>query len=137
MCSSDLVLDAHEPEIAALSDAGQPPQRVAFHAPCSLQHGQRVRGVAERLLGAAGCEVTGVPDSHLCCGSAGTYSILQPELARRLRDSKVAALESGRPEIIATGNIGCLTHLQSGSTRPVRHWIEVIDQRLATRPSTD
>ncbi|APV48343.1 glycolate oxidase iron-sulfur subunit [Betaproteobacteria bacterium GR16-43] len=108
-------------------------ESLAFHSPCSLQHGLKVRGVVESILRDAGFTLTAVPDGHLCCGSAGTYSILQPELSGRLKANKVAALESGGPEIIATANIGCLTHLQSGTRRPVRHWIEVLDARLGQR----
>jgi glycolate oxidase iron-sulfur subunit len=106
------------------------PQNLAFHAPCTLQHGQQIRGVAEDLLRAAGFALTPVADSHLCCGSAGTYSLLQPELATRLRANKLAALQAGGPQSIATANIGCLTHLAGGTDLPVRHWIELIDQRL-------
>jgi len=114
--------------------AGLPPRparRIAFHAPCTLQHGQKVRGVVEQLLAAAGFELTPVADSHLCCGSAGTYSIQQPEIATRLRDNKLAALCAGMPEAVASANIGCLTHLQSGTRLPVRHWIELLAERLA------
>jgi glycolate oxidase iron-sulfur subunit len=105
-------------------------ERVAFHPPCSLQHGQKVRGLVEDLLRTAGCELNAVADAHLCCGSAGTYSILQPELAGRLRDDKLAALGAGMPQVIATANIGCLTHLQTGTALPVKHWIELVDDRL-------
>jgi len=101
-------------------------RRVAFHSPCTLQHGQQIRGAVEALLGAAGFQLTAVPDAHLCCGSAGTYSILQPSLSRRLLENKVSALESGSPEVIATANIGCLAHIQSGTRLPVRHWIELL-----------
>ncbi len=110
-------------------------QKVAFHSPCTLQHGQKIRGVVEALLAAAGCELTPVADPHLCCGSAGTYSILQPELSRQLRDNKLAALGAGAPAVFVTANIGCQTHLQSGSATPVRHWIELIDERLAAIPA--
>lgn len=109
-------------------------QKVAFHSPCTLQHGQKIRGVVEALLAAAGCELTPVADPHLCCGSAGTYSILQPELSRQLRDNKLAALGAGAPTVFVTANIGCQTHLRSGSATPVRHWIELIDERLAAIP---
>lgn len=105
-------------------------RKLAFHSPCTLQHGQRIRGVAERFLAAAGWELTWVPDAHLCCGSAGTYSILQPELSRQLLENKVAALESGAPDRIATANIGCLMHVRSGTSLPVAHWIEVMDEKL-------
>ncbi|HTI46162.1 MAG TPA: glycolate oxidase subunit GlcF [Casimicrobiaceae bacterium] len=103
---------------------------VAFQAPCTLQHGLRLRGMVEDILQALGYTVTPVADAHLCCGSAGTYSILQPELAGRLRDNKLAALEAGHPAVIATANIGCLTHLAAGTRRPVRHWIELLDERM-------
>jgi glycolate oxidase iron-sulfur subunit len=105
--------------------------RVAFHSPCTLQHGQQIRGVVEELLVAAGCQLTAVADSHLCCGSAGTYSILQPVLSRRLLENKVTALESGSPTVIATANIGCLAHIQTGTRLPVRHWVELLDDALA------
>ena len=105
-------------------------ERVAFHSPCSLQHGQQVRGAVEQVLASAGYELTPVPDAHLCCGSAGTYSILQPELSQRLRDNKLAALHSGGPARIATANIGCLTHLAGGTRTPVKHWIQLLDERL-------
>ncbi|HTN27831.1 MAG TPA: heterodisulfide reductase-related iron-sulfur binding cluster, partial [Burkholderiales bacterium] len=103
---------------------------VAFHSPCTLQHGQQIRGVVEFLLQRAGYEVTRVADGHACCGSSGTYSILQPELSQQLRSRKIAALEAGDPAVIATANIGCLAHLQGGTQRPVRHWIELLDEAL-------
>ncbi|MFY9317341.1 MAG: heterodisulfide reductase-related iron-sulfur binding cluster, partial [Burkholderiales bacterium] len=109
------------------------PVRVAFQSPCSLQHGQQIRGNVEALLHAAGHALTPVADSHLCCGSAGTYSILQPELSQQLRARKLAALgvdsPAGGPDCIATANIGCLAHLQGGT--PVRHWIELLDEPAA------
>jgi glycolate oxidase iron-sulfur subunit len=110
------------------------PQRVAFHSPCSLQHGQRLVGDVEEILEAIGLELTPVADPHLCCGSAGTYSILQPELAGELKANKLAALEAGAPDVIATANIGCLIHLAGGATRPVLHWVEIFESRLRDRP---
>ncbi len=107
-------------------------RRVAFHSPCTLQHGQKIRGVVEDLLTASGFELAPVADGHLCCGSAATYSILQPELSKQLRDNKLAALERGGPDVIATANIGCLAHLKGGSDHEVHHWIELLEQRLAT-----
>jgi glycolate oxidase iron-sulfur subunit len=101
--------------------------KVAFQSPCSLQHGQQIRGKVEALLGQAGYELTPVADPHLCCGSAGTYSILQPELSGELRTRKLAALAGGRPATIATANIGCLTHLAAAAEVPVRHWVELLD----------
>jgi glycolate oxidase iron-sulfur subunit len=105
--------------------------RVAFHSPCTLQHGLKIRGIVEPLLERAGCTLTPVADGHLCCGSAGSYSLLQPAISRRLKTNKLAALEAGTPDVIATANIGCLMHLASGTDRPVRHWIEVLAERLA------
>jgi glycolate oxidase iron-sulfur subunit len=105
-------------------------QRVAFHSPCTLQHGMKLRGNVESLLGDLGYSLTEVPDSHLCCGSAGTYSILQPALSQRLLANKIAALEGGQPAAILTANIGCQVHLQSATALPVRHWIEALDDAL-------
>ena len=105
-------------------------RRVAFHPPCTLQHGMKLKGRVEELLRAMGDELVPVADAHLCCGSAGTYSILQPELATQLRRQKLAALQAERPEVIATANIGCQTHLASGTARPVVHWIELLDAKM-------
>ncbi len=105
-------------------------KKVAWHPPCTLQHGQRIRGKVEGVLRAAGVDVKLCADSHLCCGSAGTYSVLQPELATELRDRKLANLLATGPEVIVSANIGCLNHLQSGTEIPVTHWIELIDQAL-------
>jgi glycolate oxidase iron-sulfur subunit len=102
--------------------------RVAFQSPCSLQHGQQLRGKVETLLRLSGYELVAVADGHLCCGSAGTYSILQPELSGQLRERKLAALAAGGAEAIATANIGCLSHLQAGTRTPVRHWIQLLDE---------
>ncbi|KTT14008.1 glycolate oxidase iron-sulfur subunit [Pseudomonas oryzihabitans] len=105
--------------------------RLAFHCPCTLQHAQRLGGAVEGVLQRLGFPLTPVPDGHLCCGSAGTYSLTQPDLSRRLRDAKLEALESGRPEVIATANIGCQSHLDGAGRTPVRHWIEILDAALA------
>ena len=105
-------------------------RKIAFHAPCSLQHGMQVRGAVEEILLAAGCELTPVADAHLCCGSAGTYSILQSEISLKLRANKLAALHAGAPAVIASANIGCIAHLQKGTPTPVSHWIELLDGRL-------
>ena len=112
------------PEMVA---AGSKRGTVAFQSPCTLQHGQQLRGKVEALLVRAGYELTAVNDAHLCCGSAGTYSLLQPTISGELRSRKLAALEAGAPDVIATANIGCLTHLQSATRTPVRHWIELLD----------
>jgi glycolate oxidase iron-sulfur subunit len=106
--------------------------RVAFHPPCTLQHGQKIRGVVERLLTACGAHLVPVADSHLCCGSAGTYSVLQPELSGELKQRKVNALHAHKPQVILSANVGCITHIQSGTDVPVRHWLEWIDERLTT-----
>ncbi|MEO0315854.1 MAG: glycolate oxidase subunit GlcF [Pseudomonadota bacterium] len=106
-------------------------KRVAYHPPCTLQHGQQIRGKVEGVLRAVGVDVTLCADSHLCCGSAGTYSVLQPELSYQLRDNKLKNLEATQADEIVSANIGCLTHLQSGTDTPVRHWVELIDSALA------
>jgi len=105
--------------------------RIAFHPPSTLQHGQQLRGRIEALLTRVGYELVPVRDAHLCCGSAGTYSLLQPQIAGELRARKLAALQEGAPQAIATANIGCLVHLQEPTTTPVRHWIELVDAALA------
>jgi glycolate oxidase iron-sulfur subunit len=105
-------------------------QRLAFHCPCTLQHAQKLGGAVEALLTRLGFNLTPVPDGHLCCGSAGTYSLTQPELSRQLRDNKLNALESGHPEIIVTANIGCQSHLDGAGRTPVRHWIELVEAAL-------
>lgn len=102
-------------------------RRIAFHPPCTLQHGQKITGVVESILTRLGFLLTPVPDTHLCCGSAGTYSITQPALSKQLRANKVAALESGGPELVATANIGCQLHLESGTRLPVVHWLELLE----------
>jgi glycolate oxidase iron-sulfur subunit len=114
-----------------------PVKRVAYHPPCSLQHGQKLRGQVESLLIAFGVDLVPVADAHLCCGSAGTYSILHPEISTRLLKNKVAALSRGEPAEIVTANIGCQSHIRSGTSLPVRHWIELVDELLpadATKP---
>ena len=119
-------------EIVAAEDcsglaSSRAPRRIAFHSPCTLQHGQKLRGVVEDILERAGFELTPVGDPHLCCGSAGTYSILQPELSRELLARKIGNLEAHRPEAIATANIGCFAHLATSASVPVRHWIQLLD----------
>ncbi|MDO7896235.1 glycolate oxidase subunit GlcF [Pseudomonas citrulli] len=105
-------------------------QRLAFHCPCTLQHAQKLGGAVEAILTNLGFNLTAVPDSHLCCGSAGTYSLTQPELSRQLRDNKLNALESEHPDVIVTANIGCQSHLNGAGRTPVRHWIELIEAAL-------
>lgn len=107
--------------------------RVAVHCPCTLQHAQKLGGAVETVLRRLGFDLTEVADAHLCCGSAGTYSITQPQLARTLRDQKLDALEAGRPDTIVTANIGCQTHLASAGRTSVQHWIELVDASLSQR----
>jgi glycolate oxidase iron-sulfur subunit len=104
--------------------------RIAYHPPCTLQHGLQIRGKVEALLTELGFDVRLPADSHLCCGSAGTYSVLQPELSQQLRDNKLANLARTEAERIVSGNIGCICHLQGGSQIPVQHWIELVDSLL-------
>jgi glycolate oxidase iron-sulfur subunit len=123
------IMPAFEAELAKQL-TGKITKRVAYHPPCTLQHGQQIRGKVESVLRTCGIDVSLCADSHLCCGSAGTYSVTQPELSYQLRDNKIKNLEATNPEVIVSANIGCLTHLQSGTDTPVRHWIELIDQSL-------
>ena len=126
------VIAAEKDPLSALlqKSAAAGRRKIAFHSPCSLQHGLRVRGAVEEILQAAGFELTPVADGHLCCGSAGTYSVLQPDISLRLRDNKLACLSAGAPAAIASANIGCIAHLQGGTATPVAHWIELLDRRL-------
>jgi glycolate oxidase iron-sulfur subunit len=105
---------------------GRAARRVAFHSPCTLQHGLRLDGIVERIQAARGFELMPVRDGHLCCGSAGTYSLTQPELSGQLLARKLATLEEGKPDLIATANIGCLMHLRTAARMPVVHWIELL-----------
>jgi len=125
---SEILPDFQEALVKKLK--GKVVSRVAYHPPCTLQHGQQIRGKVEGVLRAIGVEVTLCADSHFCCGSAGTYSVLQPALSYQLRDDKLGHLLASHPQEIVSANIGCLTHLQSGTTTPVRHWIELIDAAL-------
>lgn len=126
------LLDNAELLEAALKQRKAPkhPINVAFQSPCTLQHGLGIKTAVERLLHAAGYQTVAVADSHLCCGSAGTYSIFQPTLSQQLRDNKLRALTAAQPDYIATANIGCYNHLQAASTVPVKHWVELIDTAL-------
>ncbi len=109
---------------------GKGTPRVAYHPPCTLQHGQQIRGKVETVLHAAGVDVVLCADNHLCCGSAGAYSVLQPEIAHALRDRKLASLDATGAQEIVSANIGCLTHLQSGTDKPVTHWVELLERAL-------
>ena len=111
---------------------GRTAPKLVFHPPCTLQHGQQLRGGVEHFMGELGFDIRiSRNESHLCCGSAGTYSVLNPELAYQLRDRKLANLADMAPEVIVSANIGCITHLQSGTATPVRHWVEVLDEALS------
>ena len=107
--------------------AQRPGLRVTYHAACSMQHGQKIRSEPKMLLERAGFEVADVPESHICCGSAGTYNILQPEIAGRLRERKVANIARTAPQVIAAGNIGCMTQIAAGTDTPVVHTVELLD----------
>jgi glycolate oxidase iron-sulfur subunit len=114
-----------------LNASGSRAPKLAFHPPCTLQHGQKLRGGVEAHLRELGFDVSvASSESHLCCGSAGTYSVLQPELATQLRDRKLGHLGQINAQTIVSANIGCITHLQSGTATPVRHWVEVLDEAL-------
>jgi glycolate oxidase iron-sulfur subunit len=114
------------------TDQGGELTRVAFHSPCTLQHAQKLGGIVESILEKAGYQLCNIRDSHLCCGSAGTYSILQPELSQQLLTNKLDELQKDSPEIIATANIGCQLHLATKADTPVKHWIELIDEKLGS-----
>lgn len=103
-------------------------EKISWHPPCTLQHGQKVNGVVEKILSSCGYELLAANDQHLCCGSAGTYSILQPEISQKLQSNKIKNLQERKPEMIVTGNIGCQTHLQEVSDVPVIHWIHLLDK---------
>jgi glycolate oxidase iron-sulfur subunit len=111
--------------------AGKTLPLVAYHPPCTLQHGQKLKGGVEAGLRALGFEPRLPADSHLCCGSAGTYSVLQPAVAGELRGRKLAALGATGGTVVASSNIGCITHLYADGGLPVRHWIELLDEALA------
>jgi glycolate dehydrogenase iron-sulfur subunit len=132
---SELTRDLSEllPELvpALLGKVKPMPGLLAFHPPCTLQHGQQLRGGVESYLGQLGFTVrVAMNESHLCCGSAGTYSVLHPEMAHELRDRKLGHLGELQPQAIISANIGCITHLQSGTTMPVKHWVEMLDEAL-------
>jgi glycolate oxidase iron-sulfur subunit len=138
----DLIGSSHSGKLAQGSKA-PPSQRIAFHPPCTLQHGQKLGGVVEALLdrlldrlaavavdrsgGNVVAKRVAFSEAHLCCGSAGTYSVLQPEISGRLRDRKLANIDISQPDLILSANIGCITHLQNGTVTPIRHWVEWLD----------
>jgi glycolate oxidase iron-sulfur subunit len=119
--------------VSRLGQGGAQAPTLVFHPPCTLQHGQQLKGGVESQLSALGFRVrVAAQDAHLCCGSAGTYSVLKPEIAYPLRDRKLDALQAQSDEVIISANIGCITHLQSGTATPVRHWVEVLDAALGS-----
>jgi glycolate oxidase iron-sulfur subunit len=126
---SDLCRDISEfiSKIMTLEYVSRPAIKVAYHGACSLTHGQRVTEAPKTMLSNAGFMLIDIPEGHLCCGSAGTYNMLQPELANRLRDRKIANIDKVMPELIAAGNIGCITQIAEGTPIPVVHPIELID----------
>lgn len=133
-CDLSELLADYIPELIALI-GGEITEKLVWHAPCSLQHGQQVRGKVENILQSLGVAVQTCADSHLCCGSAGTYSILQADLSRKLRDNKIRALEATGADVIVSANMACQQHLQTGTKMPVLHWIEILDRALASRPA--
>jgi glycolate oxidase iron-sulfur subunit len=127
------ILTEYTPELKGLAQQKTNdlmPDRVTYHPPCTLQHGQQIRGSVEVLLGQLGISVLLCQDSHLCCGSAGTYSIVQPALSRILLDRKLDSLRRTNPQLIVSGNVGCINHLQSGTDVPVQHWVELVDRMI-------
>ena len=122
---SDEILDSND--LGGLANVGRG-VRVAYHSSCTLQHGQKLAGTVETILQRCGYELTPVADSHLCCGAAGTYTLLQPKLSEQLLENKLAALHAGEPEVIASANVGCQMHLAGASKVPVKHWIELLDR---------
>lgn len=120
---------SHE-QLERLKSSAFQKHKIAFHSPCTLQHGQKINGLVEKLLQDFGHELIPVNEPHLCCGSAGTYSLLQPNLATLLRDRKLSNLQKDQPQLIATANIGCMLHLQNAASVPVKHWIELLVQPI-------
>jgi len=119
------------PQLRERLKSGASGSRVAFHPPCTLRNGLKLAGQTEQVLAALGANLVPFEEAHFCCGSAGTYSVLQPKLARRLRDRKLGHIKAAQPDAILSSNIGCIHHLQGGTDTPVMHWIEWVDRRLA------
>jgi glycolate oxidase iron-sulfur subunit len=124
------VVGPHAQALAQHIDVSKLPQRPVFHPPCTLQHWQGLRPASEQLLAALGLPLQPFTETHLCCGSAGAYSVLQPEISTELRDRKLGHLNAAKPDMMLSSNIGCIGHLQSGTDTPVRHWIEAVDAAL-------
>jgi glycolate oxidase iron-sulfur subunit len=125
------ILSGCVPQLQQRLKPAAAPRRVAFHPPCTLQNALKLSGLTEKLLTALGAELAAFDETHLCCGSAGTYSVLQPKLARTLRDRKLGRIGAAAPQAILSSNIGCIQHLQGGTDTPVMHWIEWVDRQLA------
>ncbi len=130
-CDLSAVIEQQKEQLKQLLKNNLPSRTFAFHPPCSLQHGLKLKGRVETLLAELGFDLAPVADAHLCCGSAGTYSLLQPEISAQLQANKVRALTAHAPAQILTANIGCQTHLQAATHVPVRHWIEAVDDLLS------
>ena len=124
------VISGEDLDVFKLKNDVNNKRAIAFHSPCTLQHGQQLTGLVESILKRCGFKLTPIADSHLCCGSAGTYSIFQKELSSQLLDNKIKAIKTGKPQYIATANIGCQLHLESASQLPVVHWIELLDRQF-------
>ena len=124
------IVGPHVEQLSKHIDADKLPKRPVFHPPCTLQHWQGLRPASEQLLTQLGMSLQPFTESHLCCGSAGAYSVLQPEISTSLRDRKLGHLNAAQPDVMLSSNIGCIGHLQSGTDTPVRHWIEVVDAAL-------
>lgn len=129
---SSLCRDISEIIVKENLQASRHKPRLAVQLPCTLQHGQQINGLVEQILEKAGFELLSVNDTHLCCGSAGTYSITQKKLSQQLLANKLGNLMQNKPEMIVTANIGCLLHLRSRSPVPVMHWVELLDSQLTT-----
>jgi glycolate oxidase iron-sulfur subunit len=134
-CDLSTIISKQKDKLKQLLINNRPSGRFAFHPPCSLQHGLKLQGSVEALLAEFGFDLAPVADAHLCCGSAGTYSILQPEISAQLKANKIRALTAPAPIQILTANIGCQTHLQAATRLPVRHWIEAVDDLLSATPA--
>jgi glycolate oxidase iron-sulfur subunit len=131
-CDLGAVIEKQKVQLNQILKSNPPSGKFAFHPPCTLQHGLKRKGQTEALLAELGFDLAPVADAHLCCGSAGTYSILQPEISAQLKSNKIQSLTASSPAQILTANIGCQTHLQSATALPVRHWIEAVDDLLSS-----
>jgi glycolate oxidase iron-sulfur subunit len=134
-CDLSTAVTKQKDKLKQLLNSNPPSGKFVFHPPCSLQHGLKLQGRVEALLADLGFDLAPVADAHLCCGSAGTYSILQPEISAQLKANKIRALTAPAPVQILTANIGCQTHLQAATRLPVRHWIEAVDDLLSATPA--